>query len=70
MFFLDQEKKPVGGKWTYDDLNRKKFPKNKNTPKIDYSNIKSPNYLYSKEYTSKYFSKNIGELSNTTDIPH
>ena len=32
---LNQEKKPVGGKWTYDDLNRKKFPKNKNTPKID-----------------------------------
>ncbi len=66
---LNQEKKPVGGKWTYDDLNRKKFPKNKNTPKIDYSNIKSPNYLYSKEYTSKYFTKNIGELSNTQIYP-
>ena len=50
-------------------MNRKKFPKNKNTPKIDYSNIKSPNYLYSKEYTSKYFSKNIGELSNTQIYP-
>jgi len=66
---LDQEKKPVGGKWTYDEMNRKKFPKNKNTPEIDYSNIKSPNHLCSKEYTSKYFSTNIGELGNIQMYP-
>ena len=26
---LDKEKKPIGGKWTYDEMNREKYPKNK-----------------------------------------
>ena len=26
---IDNDQNPVGGKWTYDDMNRHKFPKNK-----------------------------------------
>ena len=26
---LDENKNPLGGKWTYDDMNREKYPKNK-----------------------------------------
>ena len=55
---LNNENKPEGGKWTYDDLNRKKFPKNKTTPVIEYSYLESSNYNSSKKYVSKYFSKN------------
>ena len=66
---LDKEKKPIGGKWTYDDMNRKKFPKNKKTPKINYSDIKSHSYIDSKNYTLKYFSQNTGELSDTQLYP-
>ena len=34
---LDENKNPLGGKWTYDDMNREKYPKNKRTPKIEFS---------------------------------
>ena len=66
---LNEEKKPVGGKWTFDDMNRKKFPKTKKTPELDYSNIKSSKYLDSKKYVSKYYTKNNGELSDTQLYP-
>ena len=32
---LELDGSPTGGKWTYDDMNREKFPKNKNTPYIE-----------------------------------
>ena len=66
---LDKEKKPLGGKWTFDDMNRKKFPKNKNTPLIDYSKIKSKNYIDSRKYISQYFPKNNGELGENQLYP-
>ena len=66
---LDKEKKPLGGKWTFDDMNRKKFPKNKNTPVIDYSEIKSKNYIDSRKYISQYFPKNNGELGENQLYP-
>ncbi len=66
---LDDEKKPIGGKWTFDDMNRKKFPKNKNTPTIDYSQINSKHYLNSKKYVSKNFSNNLGKLSENQIYP-
>ena len=34
---LDINKNPEGGKWTYDDMNREKYPKNKKTPSITFS---------------------------------
>ena len=35
---LDGNNNPVGGKWTYDDQNREKYPKGKTTPKINFPN--------------------------------
>ena len=32
---LDADQKPMGGKWTYDAENRKKYPKGKIPPQID-----------------------------------
>mgnify|MGYP005621029683 FL=1 len=66
---LNNENKPEGGKWTYDDLNRKKYPKNKKTPIIDYSFLKSTNYNDSIKYVSKYFSKNYGEINDSQLYP-
>ena len=66
---LNNENKPEGGKWTYDDLNRKKFPKNKTTPVIEYTYLESSNYNSSKKYVSKYFSKNYGELGESQLYP-
>ena len=50
-------------------MNRKKFPKTKKTPELDYSKIKSSKYLDSKKYVSKYYTKNNGELSDTQLYP-
>jgi deoxyribodipyrimidine photolyase-related protein len=66
---LDKEKNPVGGKWTFDDMNRKKFPKNKQTPILDYSKIKSFHYLSSKKYVEINFGNNLGEISENQLYP-
>ena len=66
---LDNEKNPVGGKWTFDDMNRKKFPKNKQTPILDYSKIKSSHYLSSKKYVEINFENNLGEISENQLYP-
>ena len=61
---INEYDKPTGGKWTYDDMNRKKFPKNKKTPSIDYSKIKSINFLDSYNYVENNFAKNFGEINS------
>ena len=61
---INKYDKPSGGKWTYDDMNRKKFPKNKKTPSIDYSKIKSINFLDSYNYVENNFTKNFGEINS------
>ena len=66
---LDNEKNPVCGKWTFDDMNRKKFPKNKQTPILDYSKIKSSHYLSSKKYVEINFENNLGEISENQLYP-
>jgi deoxyribodipyrimidine photolyase-related protein len=66
---LDKEKNPIGGKWTFDDMNRKKFPKNKQTPILDYSKIKSFHYLSSKKYVEINFGNNLGEISENQLYP-
>ncbi len=65
---LIEEGNPAGGKWTYDTDNRKKYPKNKKAPLIRFPDTNE----YVKEavkYVGKYFSKNIGTLSNIAIYP-
>lgn len=60
---LVKENKPIGGKWSYDEENRKKIPKGINIPKI--STVKSSNHTNNLiPYIEKYFSSNIGNLKN------
>ena len=37
---IDENNKPIGGKWSYDEENRKKIPKNTLLPKIPYIKLK------------------------------
>ncbi|MBD8081480.1 cryptochrome/photolyase family protein [Chryseobacterium caseinilyticum] len=53
---------PLGGKWTYDTENRKKYPKNKKAPSIIFPE-NSDYYEEAKIYTEKYYSENYGNLS-------
>lgn len=59
---LETDKKPVGGKWTFDDENRLKYPKDKIPPKVDFP---TPGRFNEEAfaYTQKYFADNYGELN-------
>ena len=59
---------PEGGKWTFDDQNRNKFPKNKSTPKLDFQKS-NRYYTEAVEYVSKNFPVNIGELPKKNIYP-
>ena len=58
---IDDNGKPEGGEWTYDILNRKKFPKDKIPPKI-INPEKNAYVLESEAYVDKYFKNNYGSL--------
>ena len=52
---LIQNDKPVGGKWTFDDENRKKYPKGKIPPEIKFP-LYEKNFLEDGgKYIEKYF---------------
>jgi deoxyribodipyrimidine photolyase-related protein len=59
---LESNQKPIGGKWTYDDENRLKYPKGKTPPKVVNLNA---NHFYKEAiaYTQKYFPDNYGNLN-------
>ena len=65
---MDQEQKPVGGKWTYDLENRKKYPKNKLAPAIHFPG-KSKEWTAAVDYTKNNFAKNPGNVSKERVYP-
>lgn len=76
-FYKDQRKKrgilmdgdqPEGGKWTYDDENRKKFPKNATPPAVHFP-ANSPIWDEAVDYVANNFSKNPGKLSSIRYYP-
>jgi deoxyribodipyrimidine photolyase-related protein len=58
---IDYKGKPLGGEWTYDILNRKKFPKNEIPPKI-VNPARNKYVIDSEKYVTKYFNENYGSL--------
>lgn len=60
--------KPLGGKWTYDTENRKKYPKNKKAPSIHFPE-NNKYYQEAKQYTEKYFPENYGTLTEEQLYP-
>jgi deoxyribodipyrimidine photolyase-related protein len=65
---IENKQKPVGGKWTYDDENRLKYPKGKTPPEVAFLN---PNNFYTEAvaYTQKYFPDNYGKLNTDFIYP-
>jgi len=65
---IENNRKPIGGKWTYDDENRLKYPKSKTPPKVDFL---KPNDYYAEAiiYTQKYFPENYGKLKSEYFYP-
>ena len=61
-------KNPAGGSWTYDGDNRKKYPKGKTPPNIQFPET-SKYHKEAKEYVSKHFSNNYGKLNDFVVYP-
>lgn len=55
--------KPMGGKWTFDKENRKKYPKNRKAPSIHFPG-NSKYYKEAKMYVDQNFSGNYGNLAS------
>lgn len=65
---IDNEEKPVGGKWSFDDENRKKYPKNKLPPAISYPDS-DRFYKEAAAYVNTRFPNNPGSLGTTPLYP-
>lgn len=59
---LDEDGKPEGGKWTFDTENRKKYPKKKTPPSIQFPDS-NPYYEEAKTYVEKHFGSHYGSLT-------
>lgn len=58
---VDKSGNPTGGKWSFDENNRKKLPKDIELPKIDFP--KQDTYKKEAvEYINRHFGNNYGEL--------
>ena len=65
---INNDGKPIGGKWTYDSENRLKYPRKKSPPKITFPTQNS----FVKEaitYVNKNFSQNYGEVNGKFIYP-
>ncbi len=61
---VDKNNEPVGGSWSYDVDNRKKYPRKKEPPHIAYPET-TAFYEEAKTYVREHFKDNLGNL--TTD---
>ena len=62
---VEADDKPVGGKWTFDSENRKKYPSKMIPPAIHFPEIDA-DYEEAKIYVEQHFSDHLGNL---TDYP-
>lgn len=58
---VNEKQEPVGGQWSYDADNRKKYPKSKTPPKIHVLE-KNTFDVKAEEYIAENFQNNYGEL--------
>ena len=61
--------KPEGGKWTYDDQNREKYPKGKIPPTITYPE-KNKIYTEAFNYVNDNFNNNYGKINEEIIYPY
>ncbi|QXP72750.1 cryptochrome/photolyase family protein [Tenacibaculum sp. AHE15PA] len=65
---IDSDNNPVGGKWTFDTENRKKYPAKKTPPTIHFPDADSY-YIEAQKYVAKHFSNNLGNLTEHSLYP-
>ena len=65
---VDSENSPLGGKWSFDAENRKKYPAKKTPPSVQYPDSDAY-YLEAKIYVEKHFSNHLGSLTKHAVYP-
>ncbi|MBN7815810.1 cryptochrome/photolyase family protein [Algoriphagus pacificus] len=65
---MDKDHEPEGGNWTYDTENRKKYPKGKTPPSIQFPDA-SDFWEEAVTYTKKHFGDNPGKLTKEPIYP-
>jgi deoxyribodipyrimidine photolyase-related protein len=65
---LDELGGPLGGKWSFDADNRKKYPSSK-TPPPSPSTSKTAFHNEAESYVEKHFAQNYGELKSEVHYP-
>lgn len=65
---LDEQQKPIGGKWSFDADNRLKYPKDKVPPAVTFPAL---NVFYQEafDYVEQHFANNYGVLSRSFIYP-
>ena len=66
---MDSDGKPMGGKWTFDTENRKKYPAKKIPPSIQFPETDSY-FEEAKSYVAANFSNHLGELTGYLLYPN
>jgi deoxyribodipyrimidine photolyase-related protein len=62
---IDKNQNPIGGKWSFDEDNRKKLPPNEKIPNKHLAQLnKNPYIQEAREYVTLHFPKNYGSLDN------
>jgi deoxyribodipyrimidine photolyase-related protein len=77
-FYIDQRKKrkilvddfskPTGGKWSFDEENRLRYPKEKTPPELSFAPLDTF-YEEAIQYTNNHFSENYGEIDTKSLFP-
>ncbi len=65
---IEDEDQPRGGKWSFDGDNRKKYPKDKKPPTIQFPD-KDPFWEEATEYVNQHFVDNLGQLQRAPLYP-
>ena len=65
---VEDTNKPIGGKWSFDQENRKKYPKKSTPPSISFPSANSE-FKSAVEYVNQYFPDNWGDLEATPFYP-
>lgn len=66
---IDEANQPEGGQWSYDSDNRKRYPKTKVPPSIQFPKPEG-HWTEACNYVEKYFSNNVGQLSPDRCYPY
>ena len=66
---LDSSDGPIGGKWSFDTENRKKYPKDKTPPKVG-SLILDKFFQEASNYVQEHFKSNPGVFTDQPIYPH